>query len=201
MQQRDDKVRDKLLDQLDDVYSMENQMVEALEKQVDQTKDFPTVQAKIRQHLAETEQHRQRIEGRLSAYNKKPPAIKGMLSGIMGNIQGLRSGVRGDALAQTARDDYMLEHFEIASYTLLITLARAFGDEETVRACELNLRDEVAMQQWLAQHLPEAELLSLQKDGITIPQQAWQFAQQTQTTGIQGLLTFPETRPAATPPM
>jgi ferritin-like metal-binding protein YciE len=193
----DAKLQDKLIKYIEDAYAMENQLVEALEKQVNLTSEFPTIQARIRQHLAETEQHRQRMESRLAAYNKKPSAIKGALSAFMGTTQGFMSGTRADPLAMTARDDYMIEHLEIGSYTLLITIARAFGDEETVRACELNLRDEVEMQAWLAQHLPEAALLSLEKDGITIPQNAWALAKSAQTAGIQGIFTTPDTQ--ATP--
>jgi ferritin-like metal-binding protein YciE len=184
---QDSKLQDKLVTYIEDAYAMENQIVEALQKQMEQTRDVPTVQARIRQHLAATEQHRQRMESRLAAYDKRPSAVKGFLSNIMGNTQGVMSGARADALAMTARDDYMIEHFEIAAYTLLITTARAFGDEETVRACELNLRDEIDMQTWLAQHLPEAALLSLRQDGITVPQAAWDVVRQAQTSGIAGL--------------
>jgi ferritin-like metal-binding protein YciE len=188
----DTPLQEKLVKYIEDAYALENQLVETLQKHVEQAQDYPNVQAKIRQHLAETEQHRQRMADRLAAYNKKPSAIKGALSSMMGNTVGVVSGSRPDVLAMNARDEYVSEHLEIASYTLLITTARAFGDEQTVEACELNLRDEIAMQQWLAQHLPEAALLSLQKDGITIPQPAWQFAQQAQTTGIAGLFNAPD---------
>lgn len=61
---------------------------------------------------------------------------------------------------------------------MLIATARAFGDDDTVRAAELNLRDEQEMQRWLAQHLGEAALLSLQQDGITVPAAALQHAKQ-----------------------
>jgi hypothetical protein len=123
--------------------------------------------------------------------------MKEAVSSFMGNTVGAVSGARTDTLAMNARDEYVTEHLEIASYTLLITTARAYGDEETVRACELNLRDEIEMQTWLAQHLPEAALLTLQQDGITIPQPAWDLAQQAQQTGVQGM--FPATNaPSAT---
>ncbi|GAC1454865.1 MAG: hypothetical protein PVSMB4_15430 [Ktedonobacterales bacterium] len=190
----DTPLQEKLVKYIEDAYALETQIVETLQKHVEQAQDFPNVQAKIRQHLAETEQHRQRMADRLAAYNKKPSAIKGALSSVMGNTVGVVSGTRTDVLAMNARDEYVTEHLEIASYTLLITTARAFGDEQTVRACELNLRDEIAMQQWLAQHLPEAALLSLQQDGITIPQPAWQLAQQAQTSGIAGLFNATDTQ-------
>ena len=46
---------------------------------------------------------------------------------------------------------------------------------------------------WLAQHLPEAALLSLQQDGITVPQAAWDVVRRTQSSGIAGLFTPTET--------
>jgi hypothetical protein len=45
----------------------------------------------------------------------------------------------------------------------------------------MNVRDEVMMQQWLAQHAAEATLLSLQQDGIEIPASAWQYAHETES--------------------
>lgn len=194
----DEKLRDKLVAYLEDAYAMENHLVESLEKQVGLTEKHPTIQAKVREHLAQTQQHRERIEARLGAYNHKPSAIKGALSSLMGNTQGFMAGSRADALAKTARDDYVAEHLEIAAYTLLITVAQAFGDTETVRVCQLNLRDEMAMQTWLAQHLPEAGLLALQEDGIQIPQASWDFAKQASTTGLDSVLTITGTPLGAT---
>jgi ferritin-like metal-binding protein YciE len=196
--QHDEKLRDKLVKYIEDAYAMENQIIQTLQRHVDQAKDVPTVQSHIREHLAATEQHKQRMEARLKAYGKSPSGMKEALSSFMGNTAGAMSGARSDTLAMNARDEYVTEHLEIAAYTLLITTARALGDEDTVRACELNLRDEIEMQSWLAQHLPEAALLTLQQDGITIPQQAWDLAQRAQTAGAQAM--FPpatDTQPTA----
>jgi ferritin-like metal-binding protein YciE len=198
--QTDDKLKDKLVKYIEDAYTMENQIVQTLQRHVDQAKDFPNVQAHIREHLAATEQHRQRMEQCLKSHGKSPSGIKEALSSFMGSTTGAVSGARTDTLAMNVRDDYVTEHLEIATYTLLITMARAYGDEETVRACELNLRDEIEMQSWLAQYLPEAALLTLQQDGITIPQQAWDLARRAQATSVQAI--FPATdMPSATPAM
>lgn len=175
----DEKLQEKLISYIQDTYAMENQIVQVLEKQVNQTKDHPDIQAKITEHLEQTKQHRARMEQRLEAYGQKPSAMKGALSSVMGNTQGLLSGTRPDKLAQSSRDDYVVEHFEIAAYTMLMATAKAFGDTETMSAAEMNMRDEVAMQQWLAQHTAEVALMALQEDGIAIPDDAWQFARQT----------------------
>lgn len=196
----DTKLQEKLVKYIEDAYAMENQIIQTLQRHVDQAKDFPTVQSRVREHLAATEQHKQRMEARLKAYGKSPSNIKEALSSFMGSTVGAMSGTRTDTLAMNARDEYVTEHLEIAAYTLLITAARALGDEETVRACELNLRDEIDMQTWLAQHLPEAALLTLQQDGITIPQQAWDLSQQAQSMGMQAMFPATDAR-SATPTM
>jgi ferritin-like metal-binding protein YciE len=195
--QTDEKLKDKLVKYIEDAYAMEHQIVQTLQRHVDQAKDFPTVQQRIREHLAATEQHKQRMEDRMKAYGKSPSGMKEALSGFMGTTIGAMGGSRTDTLAMDARDEYVTEHLEISSYTLLITIARAYGDEETVRACELNLRDEIEMQSWLAQHLPEAALLSLQQDGITIPQAAWDLAKQAQNTGVQAMFPVTNEQPLA----
>ncbi len=190
----------KLIEYLQDMYAVENQLVDTLQEHADDAKDFPVVQAKIQQHLEETKQHRQRIEECLSRYGKQPSGGKSALTSMMGKLQGVLSGSRKDTLARNSRDDYVAENFEIASYGMLIATAQAFGDQQTVQACQMNLRDEVNMAKWLETHTGEVALTALVQDGIDIPtgtimqiqqqanqqmlqlwQQADQMAQQDQT--------------------
>lgn len=190
----------KLIEYLQDMYAVENQLVNTLQEHADDAADFPVVQAKIQQHLEETKQHRQRIEECLGRYGKQPSSGKSALTGMMGKLQGVLSGSRKDTLARNSRDDYVAENFEIVSYGMLIATAQAFGDQQTVQACQMNLRDEVNMAKWLETHTGEVALTALVQDGIAIPtstitqiqqqanqqmlqlwQQADQMAQQDQT--------------------
>src|SRR4051794_40083993 len=178
---RDKQIRDKLLPHIQNAYAMENQLVEALEKHAKETADFPDIQAMIQQHLEQTKQHRDRMEQRINFYGYKPSAMKDLGSSLMGNMMGAMAGARPDQLARIARDEYISEHLEIAAYTLLITTARVFGDEETVRAAEMNRNDEINMQAWLLQHMPDACIRSLQQEGYQISSDAQQWAQQMNT--------------------
>jgi hypothetical protein len=58
----DDKLRDKLTTYARDLYAVGNQLAETLDKQVDQVAKSPAIQARIRQHLDATKQHRSRME-------------------------------------------------------------------------------------------------------------------------------------------
>ena len=49
---------------------------------------------------------------------------------------------------------YAFEHFEVASYRILVAAAEAVGAAETARVCEAICREEEAMASWLADHIP-----------------------------------------------
>ncbi len=176
--QQNDQLKGKLIAYLQDAESMERQIAETLEKQVDDTGKWPDVQRGIQNHLDATREHRQRMQACLKSYGESPSGVKSTLAGMMGNIVGMTAGTRTDALAKEARDDYMIEHVEIAAYELLIATAAAYGDRATVRACEANLRDEVAMAHWLEHQLPRTAFISFQQDGIQIPQAVASSAEQ-----------------------
>ena len=60
-----------------------------------------------------------------------------------------------DEVVKGAMSGYVFENLEIASYTVLIEAAKVAGDVETQRACEQILPQEIAMAEWLREHLPE----------------------------------------------
>jgi ferritin-like metal-binding protein YciE len=179
-------LRDRLVLYLQDAYAMENEIVHVLEGQVKDAAPYPAISAQLQQHLDETKVHRERVAERLSAYGKTPPAIKGAVSALMGSVTGAIAGARKDSLARSARDDYATEHLEIATYAMLIAAARAYGDAETVRICQLNLRDEVKMARWLEEHIAQATVLAYEQAGITLPVEVQQEAISTWLAAWQG---------------
>ncbi len=175
----DNTGRRQLIDCLEDTYALESHLVQVLEDHAKDAQDIPQIRQKIEQHLRETEMHRDRMEQRLNALGAGKPGMKSGVSGLMGQIMGAISGGRTHELTKNARDEYASEHLEIATYNKLITIAQAVGDQETVRAAELNLRDEVNMQQWLIQHMPEVTLMELQRDGVQVSQNVLPTVQNT----------------------
>jgi ferritin-like metal-binding protein YciE len=169
MAQSDD-LRAKLIDWLQDAYAMEHQIAQTLEGQVKDTERYPQIQARIQQHLDETHMHEQRMEDRLNAFETKPSGMQSVGAKVMGSLMGAAGGARSDPLVKMARDDYMVEHMEIAAYGALIAAAQAYGDVETIQAARANLRDEWTMASWLEHHLADAVLYQFQEDGINLDQ-------------------------------
>jgi ferritin-like metal-binding protein YciE len=172
-----DDGRKLLVKAIEDAYAMESHLVQVLQDHAKDAQNEPMMRQKIEQHLRETELHRDRMEQRLSALGVGRPAAKSSLSSMLGQMIGSVAGSRTASVAKNARDDYASEHLEIASYLELITLAQAVGDQDTVRAAQLNLRDEISMQQWLAQHLPEATIRGLEQEGVQVSPNALVGAQ------------------------
>lgn len=160
----------RLITFIEDAYVMEEQIAQVLRRHIEQGAAAPRdLQARMRQHLAETELQAKRMRQRLEAHGRDPSALKTTGGQLLGNVIGLAGALRPDSLARNLRDDYVTEHLEIAAYTMLIAAARAAGDEATIAAAEASLREEVLMAEFLYKRLPEGLFLALEQEGIPIP--------------------------------
>lgn len=167
--EKNDELFKKLITYLQDMYALENQIIEILTRHAHEASQFPQIQAKLKEHLEQTKIHKGRMEARLKAHDKSPSSLKGAMSAMLGSMTGAFGGTRPDILGRNLRDDYTTEHLEIASYCELIATAHLYGDMDTVRAAEENLVDEIATARWMEKHFAEAAILSFRDDGIQIP--------------------------------
>lgn len=147
--------RENLMDWLRDAHAMEQQAETMLSSQSARLEHYPTLKARIDQHIRETQGQQERLEACIKRLNGSPSTLKDMGGKLMAFAQGVSGMVMSDEVVKGAMSGYVFEHMEIASYTILIAAAKAAGDLETQQVCEQNLREEVAMAEWLLQHLPE----------------------------------------------
>ncbi len=149
---------------LNDAYSLEQSLVQTLERHIKDAKDHPQIEARLQQHLEETRRHADLVESCIVRLGSSTSSLKSGMSTIMGAVQGMSTGPAKDELIKNALADYSAEHFEIASYTSLISAAQSLGDLETAQICQRILEDELAQQSWLAQQIPliTQEMLQVQ---------------------------------------
>ncbi|HLV15892.1 MAG TPA: DUF892 family protein [Pseudomonas sp.] len=147
--------RENLLDWLRDAHAMEQQAETMLTSQVERLENYPDLRARIQQHLQETQQQRAQLEGCLQRLGSSPSTLKDMSAKVMAFGQGVAGMAMSDEVVKGAMSGYVFENMEIASYTVLIEAARVAQDAETQRVCEAILQEEVAMSDWLRDHLPE----------------------------------------------
>ena len=68
-----------------------------------------------------------------------------------------------DEVVKGAMAGYVFENLEIATYTVLIEAAEVAGELETVEVCRSIIKEEVAMAEWLKEHLPEVTRAFLER--------------------------------------
>ena len=126
-------LNDVLTDQLADLYSAERQLVEALPK-VAGAASSTELRDAIEEHLEETRGHVRRLEQAFGELGISPPseeceAMKGLIAEGEKVIKAEGDPSAKDAALIAAAQ--RVEHYEIAGYGTVRTLARELGHKDT----------------------------------------------------------------------
>jgi ferritin-like metal-binding protein YciE len=124
-----DNLESVLIMQLDDLYSAEEQLIDALPKMADAAHN-PELKSAFQTHLAETRQQKQRLQRAFQLLNREPggetcEAMQGLIAegeeviGLKGDPD-----VKDAALIAAAQ---RVEHYEIAGYGCARTFASRLG--------------------------------------------------------------------------
>ena len=81
---------------------------------------------------------------------------------LVGNMAAITHTVAPDEVIKNTFANFAFEHFEIASYKSLITLANAVGQDSTLSALRQSLNEELDMAQWIDEHLADTTTRFLQ---------------------------------------
>jgi ferritin-like metal-binding protein YciE len=142
-----DDPRELFLHELGDVLYVERTLIKVLPKLASEASD-EELRAGFESHLAETEQHATNIEQVFEAIGEKPKAEK--CPGMDG-IKAEHDQFMKDEKPSPEIADLFLtgagvrtEHYEIAAYSGLITMAQAMGQKDAVVLLQQNLKQEQA---------------------------------------------------------
>lgn len=149
------EMRDEIVDWLKDAYAMERGLESALEKQSKEQTLAANVRERASSHLEETKRHAEEVRSALQRLGTDTSALKTSL-GVMGqSAKGMLTGFTEDQHIKDLLDAYMMEHFEIASYTALEAAAERAGFSDVVEMCRRIIPDEERMAQAIIDALPE----------------------------------------------
>ncbi|WP_263263221.1 DUF892 family protein [Pseudomonas sp. RIT-PI-S] len=146
-------VQDNLLDWLKDAHAMERQAEDMLTAQAKRLEHYPDLKQRIEQHIEETRWQQGQVDAAIKRLGGSPSVLKDIGGKAMAFGQAMAGMTMPDEVIKGSMSGYVFENLEIATYTVLITAARAAGDEETAMACEAILKQEEAMAQWILEHL------------------------------------------------
>ena len=139
-----DKLREKLVDYVEDAHAMEQSVSRSLDSLISTTDD-PEIVEMLRHHKQETEEHERRLRERLEALGAGTSTRKEVQTVAGALLKGIADQARTDKAGKNARDGYVTEHMEIAAYQLLERLAQRAGDAETAEVARRNRADDEAM--------------------------------------------------------
>jgi ferritin-like metal-binding protein YciE len=154
-------LRDLLKHEIEDLQSVEDQILEALPKMIDKANN-PDLKKALQEHLQVTEQHKSRLEKIMQNMQKGNEESNGKKKGILGGIFGggkhvckgmkgiieegekiMSSDISPEALdAAIIASAQKVEHYEICGYGTARTFARELGMEQVAKQLEQTLNEE-----------------------------------------------------------
>ncbi len=139
-----ESLTDLYLEQLRDLYSAENQLVDALPKMAEAAHG-PDLKKGIKEHLRQTQEHVTRLERIFNAMGEKPEgttckAMKGLVKEgeEMINAKGDPDVIDAGIIACAQR----VEHYEIAAYGTVRAYSQALNRSDATQLIEKTLQEE-----------------------------------------------------------
>ena len=160
-------LQEKLIEYIQDAHAMEAGVRSMLDSMVVSTDDEEMKRA-LEEHKMETERHERLLKERLQALGADTSIRKETQSLVGALMKGVVDQVRSDKPGKNARDAYIAEHMEIATYELLERLARRIGDGPTGDVARSNRVDEEKMAKTISSNWDKFLDLSLAEEGITV---------------------------------
>ncbi|MBV1796807.1 ferritin-like domain-containing protein [Siccirubricoccus sp. G192] len=145
--------RDTYLSGLVNAHALEEQAVSLLSRQVERLESYPEMSQQIRMHIEESRRQATRLEEILQSLGTSHSALKDMATSFMGNMAALAHAPMQDEVIKNTLANFAFEHYEIASYRSLLTMAELAGDQSGPKLLRESLNEEIRMAKWIENHL------------------------------------------------
>ena len=142
--------RDTYVTGLVNAHALENQAVSILSRQVERLENYPEMSEQIRLHIDESKAQAQRLEEILHSLGTSHSALKDLATSFAGNMAALAHVPMQD---EVMKNTFAFEHFEIAAYRSLLTMADLAGDNSGPTALKRSLSEEIRMAKWIEGNL------------------------------------------------
>jgi ferritin-like metal-binding protein YciE len=141
-----ESLRELLIEELQDLYSAENQIIEALPKMIEKASS-PDLKAGFTQHLEQTRQHVARLDRIFDQLGDDVDRDDKTCKGMQGIIKDAKELLKTDAEPEVLDAGMIagaqrVEHYEIAGYGTVRTYAQLLGRNEWVQLLEQTLQEE-----------------------------------------------------------
>jgi ferritin-like metal-binding protein YciE len=131
-------LKDLYLTELQDLYSAEDQLVQALPKVIEKSNDAQLTRA-LTNHLKETREHKDLIAGILESHDMRPGGVTcRAMKGLIGEVEHHLSKPMSDEVCDAAiiAGSQRIEHYEIAGYGTVCAFAQRLGLKDDAKKIE-----------------------------------------------------------------
>jgi len=141
-----ESLRELFIEELQDLYSAENQILEALPKVIEKVTS-PELKAGFTEHLAQTRGQVRRLDQIFDQLGKGVQREGKMCKGMEGIIKDNRELLKADAVPEVLDAGLIagaqrVEHYEIAAYGTVSNYAQLLGRNEWVQLLDQTLNEE-----------------------------------------------------------
>jgi len=145
--------RDTYITGLVNAHALENQAVSILSRQVERLENYPEMSDQLRLHIDESKAQAQRIEEILQSLGTSHSSLKDLVTSFTGNMAALAHAPMQDEVMKNTFANFAFEHFEIAAYRSLLTMAELAGDNSSPKLLNQSLSEEIRMAKWIEDNL------------------------------------------------
>jgi ferritin-like metal-binding protein YciE len=145
-------------------HALEQQAAQILQRQLERLENYPEMEARIREHIAESHTQQRRVADLLQDLGTSNSSMKDFGLGLLGNLAAMAHVPASDEVVKNTFANYAFEHYEIATYRTLIAMARAAGADAHIPVLQTCLEEEQAMAEWISDHLEDTGLTYLRRE-------------------------------------
>ena len=138
---------------LQNAHALEAQAIQLCNRQVERLENYPEMREQLRLHSEESRRQQERIDQILQSLGSSPSTLKDIGTSITGNLAAIGHALMPDEVIKNTFANYAFEHFEIAAYRSLLTMAEMAGDSRSPRLLQESLNEELRMAKWIEDNL------------------------------------------------
>ena len=144
---------DVFIDGLRNAHAMEKQALSIMQPQLNRLEHYPQVSALLDRHIRETEAQIQRIDQIFETLNESSSGLKDTMLSLSGSMAAMTHSMATDEILKNSLANFAFEHFEIAAYRSLLTMADLAGDNSSPKLLQQSLNEEIRMAKWIEDNL------------------------------------------------
>ncbi|NEX47911.1 ferritin-like domain-containing protein [Pseudotabrizicola algicola] len=130
---------------LRNAHAMEKQALSIIQPQLNRLEHYPQVAELLERHLHETEGQIVRLDEVMQSLDATSSGLKDASLSIAGSMAALSHTIADDEILKNSFANFAFEHYEIASYMSLISMAEASGATSAISLLENSLDEERRM--------------------------------------------------------